>query len=144
MKEAALDLNNDILVTHRYVVADSAETQSAATPEEFLVNKPYQCEVIMTNVSPQQKNFSVLFQVPQGSLPLQITKYMKSLPQTLASYTTLKQIFHFYFPSAGTFTHAPSNVSSDQNKVVAQSQLQFLKVVTRFSINKKETFRDIV
>jgi len=50
-------LNYDILVTHRYV----ENAQSAAMPEEFIVNKPYQCEVIMTNVSPQQKNFSVLF-----------------------------------------------------------------------------------
>ena len=65
VKEAPLDLSNDILVTHRYVDASvNQASQSAAMPEEFLVNKAYQCEVIMTNVSPQQRNFSVLFQVP--------------------------------------------------------------------------------
>jgi hypothetical protein len=52
VKEAPLELSSDILVTHRYVDVPSS-SQSAAMPEEFLTNKAYQCEVIMTNVSPQ-------------------------------------------------------------------------------------------
>jgi len=143
VKEAALNLNNDILVTHRYVVADSAETQSAAMPEEFLVNKPYQCEVIMTNVSPQQKNFSVLYQVPQGSLPLKTTKYMKSLPKQLSPYTTIKEIFYFYFPAVGQFVHFPSSVS-EGDRVTAKAQTHVLKVVGALSVNKKESFKDVL
>ncbi len=63
VREAPLELTNDILVTHRYVEADSHQGQ-AAIPEEFLVNKAYSCEVIMTNVSPNQKEFSILYQIP--------------------------------------------------------------------------------
>ena len=70
VREAKLELSSDILVTHRYVNANDSSSTSAAMPEEFLVNKAYQCEVIMTNVSPQPKNFSVLYQIPAGSLPL--------------------------------------------------------------------------
>ncbi len=81
VREAKLELSSEILVTHRYVAANDSTSTSAAMPEEFLLNKAYQCEVIMTNVSPQAKNFSVLYQIPEGSLPLQLTKYMKSLPQ---------------------------------------------------------------
>lgn len=48
-------------------------------PDEFLVNRAYTCEVIVTNVSPVTKNFSILYQIPEGSLPLNMTKYMKSV-----------------------------------------------------------------
>lgn len=68
---------------------------------------------------------------------------MKSHPMTLSPYTTLKTIFYFYFPSEGLFVHFPSNVAED-NKVVSRAAKHQLKVVTRLSINKKETFKDII
>jgi len=69
VKEAPLELTNDILVTHRYITANSHD-QKQAMPDEFLINQAYTCEVIMTNVSPVHRQFSVLYQIPQGSLPL--------------------------------------------------------------------------
>ena len=53
VREAPLELTNDILVTHRYVEAVDYSNDSAAMTEEFLVNRAYACEVIMTNVSPK-------------------------------------------------------------------------------------------
>lgn len=122
VREAPLDLKNDILVTHRYVQDNnnSGVSSSSAIPDEFLVNTAYRCEIIMTNVSPMQKNFSLLYQIPQGSMPLNMTKYMKSIPQTLSSYTTTKMIFYFYFPQIGSFSHFPSNVSED-GKITARA-----------------------
>jgi hypothetical protein len=81
VRESPFEVTNDIIVTHRYVsaVGGGSDNESSAMPEEFLVNKAYACEVIMTNVSPKSSTFSILYQVPQGSLPLQQTKYMKSL-----------------------------------------------------------------
>ena len=76
----------------------------------------------MTNVSPQSKNFSLLYQIPQGALPLQMTKYMKSIQQSLQPYTTTKMIFQFYFPKEGEFTHFPSNVASEQ-KIIARAAI---------------------
>ena len=54
VKEAPLAISNDILVTHRYVsVQETLDTQSSSSmPDEFLSNRAYSCEVIMTNVSP--------------------------------------------------------------------------------------------
>jgi hypothetical protein len=54
VKEAPLELSNDILVTHRYITANSYD-QKQAMPDEFLINQAYTCEVIMTNVSPVQR-----------------------------------------------------------------------------------------
>jgi hypothetical protein len=66
----------------------------------------------MTNVSPVQRQFSVLYQIPQGSLPLKLTKYIKSINRTLSPYTTEKLTFEFYFPNEGAFSHFPSNIPS--------------------------------
>ena len=72
VQEAPLDINSDILVTHRYISAtdSNSQQQQQAIPDEFLMNKAYTCEVIMTNVSPTFRTFSVLYQIPQGALPL--------------------------------------------------------------------------
>ena len=51
VREAPLELSNDILVTHRYFLS-SDSTNTGTMPEEFLANNAYTCEVIMTNVSP--------------------------------------------------------------------------------------------
>jgi hypothetical protein len=38
VKEAPLELSNDILVTHRYIAAANSHDSKQAMPEEFLVN----------------------------------------------------------------------------------------------------------
>eukprot|EP00347_Sterkiella_histriomuscorum_P016748 403352004 len=143
VREAPLELTNDILITHRYIKQNDDSSTAAAIPEEFLTNTAYSCEVIMTNVSPQQKDFSILYQIPQGSVPLQTTKYMKSQVFQIGSYTTQKVIFDFYFPKEGNFTHFPSSASQNE-KIIARAQTHQLKVVYSFSIRKSATFMDIL
>ena len=77
VKEAELRVNSDILVTHRYVSAKKSSSSSndegksaKSQIEEFLVNQAYTCEVIITNVSPEEHACSILYQIPKGSLPL--------------------------------------------------------------------------
>jgi len=102
----------------------------------------------MTNVSPAYRSFSVLYQIPQGALPLQRTKYMKSQQSSLNPYTTQKITFSFYFPKEGSFSHFPSNVALEGKVIAKASQIDGqplkLKVVKRFTIAKMETFRDIM
>ena len=54
------------MVTHRYYRIDSYGRQNCsedddAVPKEFIVNVPYECEVIMTNVSPDEIEFNLLY-----------------------------------------------------------------------------------
>lgn len=54
------------MVTHRYKRIDdygrrNASDDDDAIPAEFLVNVPYECEVIMTNVSPNSTEFNLLY-----------------------------------------------------------------------------------
>ena len=73
----------------------------------------YTCQVIISNVSAQTKDFKVLWQIPEGSLPLGSTSYQKSVPITLQGYTTTKFNFFFYFPQVGKFKQFPSNITID-------------------------------
>jgi hypothetical protein len=71
------------MVTHRYQRIDqygksNKSDDDDAIPNEFLLNVPYECEVIMTNVSPIATEFNLLYQIPIGSMPIMKTKFMKS------------------------------------------------------------------
>ena len=112
-------------------------------PTEFLINVPYSCEVIMTNVSPHLKEFNMLYQIPVGSLPIFKTKYMMSKPFRLNPYTTERSYFYFYFPTAGVKSHYPSNVSID-DKVTARGEFNNLNVVKRRKIVEAKTFSDLI
>lgn len=102
------------MVIHRYINEDESANSRAnldGRPDEFLTNTSYRCEVVITNVSPEHKTFQLLYQIPAGSLPLGTTKYMKTNQNNLSPYTTSKIVFTFYFPSEGTYSHFPSNIS---------------------------------
>ena len=54
------------MVTHRYHRIDSygmsnKSNDDDSIPQEFLMNVPYECEVIMTNVSPFSTDFNLLY-----------------------------------------------------------------------------------
>ena len=141
IKEGEQKLKNDIMVTHRYQSLIQNNTDNEI--EDFLVNHPYQCEIIMTNVSPKSKRVTLLFQIPNGSLPLQKTKYINSKEYTLSPYTTQKHKIEFYFPKVGKFDHAPSYIS--ENLIVtAKSSVNKLDVGKKIIIKKVETFRDLM
>jgi len=56
------------MIIHRYTSLLNSSTEDDL--EDFVVNHPYQCEVIMTNVSSKHKQVTLLMQIPNGSLPL--------------------------------------------------------------------------
>ena len=134
------------MVTHRYKREDGHggnENEEEAVPSEFLINTPYSCEVIMTNVSPNVKEFNLLYQIPFGSLPIFKTKYMMSIPFKLSAYTTERTKFFFYFPTAAVKPHYPSNVSID-DKVTARGEFNILTAVKRRKIAEAKTFSDLI
>lgn len=93
-----------------------------------MTNVLTECEVIITNVSPKTQNFTLLYQIPQGSMPMFKTKEIKSSYKSLQPYSTVREKFQFYFPSDGKYPHFPSNVSMD-SKVTAKGGANILNVV---------------
>ena len=59
IKEGKCKLKNDIMVTHRYQSMVNVHNEDEI--EDFLINHPYECEIIMTNVSPKTKNVTLLY-----------------------------------------------------------------------------------
>jgi hypothetical protein len=103
----------------------------------------YVCQIVLTNVSPKEHHVDILYQIPQGSLPLKRTKYLQSKDICLQPYSTEQYEIQFYFPQEGEFWHFPTNVSK-QGKVRAFAEPHKLKVVRKFSFTKTETFTDLV
>lgn len=67
IKQGKCAIKNDMMVSHRY---QSMNNRSDDEVEDFIINHPYECEAIMTNVSPKRKQITLLYQIPNGSLPL--------------------------------------------------------------------------
>ncbi|CAI2378280.1 unnamed protein product [Moneuplotes crassus] len=140
IKEAETDLSNDLLVIHRFF---DPNNRNSGKITEFLVNKVYQIETIITNVSSEIKEFQILWQIPEGSLPLGRTNYQKSENKSLNSYSTTTFSYYFYFPSSGKFSQFPANITID-NKVVARANKCEFDVVEERTEVSNETFRDIL
>ena len=68
---------------------------------------------------------------------------MKSQQISLSEYTTEKVKFYFYFPQEGTWAHFPTNISID-GKVKAFALPHQLKVVRKLTVNRNETFQDLL
>ena len=141
IKEAEADPDTNLLVIHRFFELNNKNTEKKI--KEFLTNQVYGCEVIITNVSQRTQNFQVLWQIPEGSLPLQRTNYQKSENKSLNPYTTQTFDFYFYFPDSGVFKQFPSNITI-AGKVVSKANACTLKVVKELEESSFETFRDIL
>ena len=107
-------IKNDLLITHMY--SDFAGEYDEEVEEEctdFVVNKLYQCEVIITNISPNDSQITLLHQIPDGSLPMNGNKYVDSKEINVSPYTSEKHKIVFYFPAPGSFVHQPSYISEN-------------------------------
>lgn len=86
---------------------------------------------------------TVLFQIPNGALPLRKTKYMESKTVTIGPYSTEKQEMLFYFPNDGEFQHYPTNLAELTN-VISISPVRTLKVGMKRKIKTVDTFIDMM
>ena len=113
IKEAEADLDTNLLSIHRFYEYNNPASKKKL--KEFLTHKIYTCEVVVTNVSTDQQNFQVLWQIPEGALPVSNTNYQKTETKSLGSYSTLTFKFHFYFPKTGIFKQFPTNITMNEN-----------------------------
>lgn len=141
IKEAAADLDTNILVIHRFFEANNRNSEKKI--KEFLVSQVYGCETIITNVSAKTQEFQILWQIPEGSLPLQNTNYQKSENKSLNPYSTSTFQYYFYFPRAGNYIQFPSNITIGDKVVAVANECRFEVVEERKELSN-ETFRDII
>lgn len=78
--EGTQNLKKDLIITHKYnSVFDPKQTSNDEDEEElkfFMINHIYKCEIVVTNVTPKNKKVTLLYQIPNGSLPALKCKYI--------------------------------------------------------------------
>jgi hypothetical protein len=141
IKEAQTNLDTNLLVIHRFFDPNNKNSESKI--KEFLVSKVYGCETIVTNVSTKSQDFQILWQIPEGSLPLKNINYQRSQNMKLGSYSTTTFEYYFYFPQPGSFIQFPSNITIGDKVVAVANECKFEVVLERNEASN-ETFRDIM
>ncbi len=97
---------------------DSSQSQSVQDKPMF-IHVPYKANVVVTNPSSVPTRVQVLFQIPQGAIPLASGKATKSVSMELAPYSTQQISYEFYFPKAGKFSHYGAQVANDSGNIAS-------------------------
>mmetsp|Transcript_20411 Transcript_20411/g.17742 ORF Transcript_20411/g.17742 Transcript_20411/m.17742 type:complete len:119 (+) Transcript_20411:2821-3177(+) len=104
--------------------------------DQYVINKIYGYQVIVTNGRAANQEFQVLVEIPEGSIPVKTLDYTKSHTLSLASHMTKTIDTFFYFPMAAKRTVKPCNVSKN-GKVLA------LGKEYEFDVHEKRVFKDL-
>lgn len=107
---------------------EGSERRDAFVTDEFLVDVPYGCQVVVTNPTSSKRTAELLLQIPAGAVPLQKGFWTKGLAVELQPYATATVEYAFYFPAPGTFPHYPAH-ASEQQKLAAHAEARALRVV---------------
>lgn len=137
IKEAAVELKQMLATQtffdpqdrYSYVRGEQAEK---FVSEEFLRNKVYGCNVILTNIGSSRQRASVLLQIPVGAIPVSRGTVTKSQFVDIPPYQSTQIEYYFYWPSAGLHPHFPVHVARDE-RVIAFAQPEPLNVVESLS-----------
>lgn len=143
------DLSDSLLVAQKYFdTADRTYTdedgETVDKPvKQFLKDKIYGCQLILSNTSSKTFVADVLAEIPEGALPVIEQDYTFVKTLTVNPYSTANFEFHFYWPFAGSYRHFPANVST-RGVVRAVARSQTLNVIDKLSLESLESFRDIL
>ncbi len=112
--------------------------------DEFLAGVVYGANVVVTNPTSSPRQADLLFQIPQGAIPVNNSKATDSKRMHLDPYTTQKLEYFFYFPvpAEQAFPHYPAHVSADGKALGAAKQMAF-KVVRQLSKEDTESWEYI-
>ncbi|KRW99096.1 hypothetical protein PPERSA_07349 [Pseudocohnilembus persalinus] len=112
--------------------------------DEFIINKVYGIQTIITNCSIAQSEFQVLVEIPEGAIPVSQIDYTKATTLSIDSYHTEKIQTFFYFPGKGKFNIIPASVSRNEKVLAYANDLGEIEVKVEKQIKKMETFTDII
>ena len=136
---------SEVLISQRHYRLDSryryekGERIDNFTDEEFLPGIPYGSIVVLTNPSSSRRKLRLLLHLPNGSLPLNRTKTVRSIPITLDAYSTQTFESSFYFPEKGVFEMYPARASAGGQSVASAPSVSF-KVVEELSEKDKSSW----
>ena len=111
----------------RFRLVDNERVDKFVTGE-FLTQVVYGCQVVVTNPTSSRQRLDVLLQIPEGAVPIERTKYLKTYSLALEPYNAATFESYFYFPDEGLYEHFPVHVAKD-GKLVAFADPVSMKAV---------------
>ncbi|RMF44200.1 MAG: hypothetical protein D6753_03255 [Planctomycetota bacterium] len=101
-----------IMVGHEiYLAEDDPQTARPVTERPLVRGVAYRSNVVISNPTAMPVVVDVLLQIPQGALPLEGTKAVRSVSIPLGPYETRQIEGAFYFPASGEFSMYGAQVS---------------------------------
>lgn len=116
------------------------ERVDAFITDEFLVDVPYGCQVVVTNPTSRKRTAELLLQIPAGAIPLHKGFWQQGLSLQLEPYATATVEYAFYFPAPGNFAHYPAH-AAEKGSLAAFAEPRTFAVVaspTRIDVNSWE------
>jgi hypothetical protein len=108
----------------RYLEQAGEKTDKFVTGE-FVAGVVYGAQIVVTNPSSSRQKLDLLFEIPQGAIPVLKTRATQNIPVTLEPYHTGTFDFQFYFPAAGQFTHYPVHLNRNAKTAAASPAVAF-------------------
>jgi hypothetical protein len=85
-----------------------------------------------------------MLDIPQGAIPLRSHEYTKIINITLKPFFCSSFERFFYFPEEGTYEVCPSNAARGSAIVAKGSNIPSITVKKIYTINKLESFEDVL
>lgn len=133
------EIDNLIFVATKYFLLDDSNTRN----NQLLKETIYKCKMTTTNTSGRDQNFTVLTQIPEGSIAISPPQSSKTHFLLVPNFATQTIEFSFYFQVSGTFIHIPGNVAVN-GKIVAKCAQNAIKVLDAYDTTNLEKFKNLV
>jgi len=108
------------------------ERRDKFVENEFLPGISYGAQVVVSNPSSSYQKLVVMYQIPEGSIPVNKGKYSEGIQISLKPFSTKAIEYFFYFPKVGNFSAYPVQVAADE-KCIASTNTATFKVVQQLS-----------
>ncbi len=111
----------------RYRQENGHDIENTIDDQSFLTGEAYGSALVIANPTGQGRQVHVLWQIPQGAIPLDGMPATNSVTLEIKPYGNEQINLAFYFPLAGEFSCYPFHVS-ENDSVLAFPKLEKLRV----------------
>jgi len=123
----------------RYVYVNN-ERMDKFVENEFLYGIAYGSQVVLSNPTSSNQKLVVMYQIPEGAIPVQKGKYTEGIPVSLKPFSTKSIEYYFYFPKSGKYSSYPIQVAKEE-KCIASTKAKTLNVVNKLSLIDTQSWK---
>lgn len=150
--EKAEKLDLDVLIAQRFydpqdqfIIDEESEGARIEKPiSEFIIGKVYGSRVVVTNSTTIELNLSLIYEIPQGSIPIDDSDQMKLSTISIKPFESSVKDFKFYFPQAGQFSIYPATIIKGSKIIASANIAKTFDVKESLTVKKTDTIVDIL